>query len=232
MGDPPHPSMDIYSLGVVAYEIISGVLPFSAKHAPHSQLHQKPRPLRTVTAEPVDERVEQLVMRMLQKDPASRHKDMGAVIFELKTVMNMLGFGPGRARRRTRRFSEGPGTAPVAASERTRQTLRAFELSPLPTALLNGDGIIQAANRSMTEFLGRGRRVEGEHIIDPMLLGIYPQFRADLRYIHITDQPYTRRLLVTRPDGIDMELFVHLTPGEKHLREVHMTILTPPHATE
>jgi serine/threonine protein kinase len=76
---------DIYSLGVAAYEMVSGRLPFDAKspiEAVTQRLTQEPRPLRAV-APNVAEDLIAAIQRCLQKDPANRWPDAKSLRFEL-----------------------------------------------------------------------------------------------------------------------------------------------------
>lgn len=93
-GEPPSVLDDIYGLGALAYELLSG-------HPPHYPNFD----LAAVLAEPVPELVptrqiprplHELVMRMLAKDPAARPQSMGEVIDELEQALNAtLLFDPG-----------------------------------------------------------------------------------------------------------------------------------------
>jgi len=64
---------DQYSLGAVAYELVTGVAPFSGSTLTVMQAHVErvPRPIRELCAECPPE-VEAAIMRMLDKDPAAR----------------------------------------------------------------------------------------------------------------------------------------------------------------
>ena len=68
-------STDIYSLGSVLYELLSGKTPFEGEHsyevieAVENQIPPKPS---TVSQYPVPKLLEELCMRCLRKDPASR----------------------------------------------------------------------------------------------------------------------------------------------------------------
>ncbi len=67
------PATDIYALGLVAYEMISGNRPFDA----HFQRLKTPAtPLRKVVPE-IDPSLEVIVLRCLEADPAARFKDAG-----------------------------------------------------------------------------------------------------------------------------------------------------------
>ncbi len=73
-GEPPSPASDVYSLGVMAYEVLSGSLPYSA-HSPQSWMHahrsQTATPLRELRAGVSDDLV-RLIERCLAKEPGAR----------------------------------------------------------------------------------------------------------------------------------------------------------------
>ena len=73
-GQPVGPASDLYSIGVMLYEMLTGYVPFSGDSAVAIALRHvsdPPTPLREVRPD-VHPALEAIVMRALQKDPAAR----------------------------------------------------------------------------------------------------------------------------------------------------------------
>jgi serine/threonine protein kinase len=85
LGKPTTPASDVYSLGVVAYECLTGARPFPGETPAGVALAQV-RDLPPPMGDGARTAVASLVMRMLAKDPADRPESAGALAREALDV--------------------------------------------------------------------------------------------------------------------------------------------------
>ena len=102
-GDPTADHrMDIYAVGLLAYELVTGVSPFtgpSPRETLAAQLTRDPKPLHEISAG-IPRSLSALIMRCLAKDPAQRPQTADEILHELDSMTMPLGFTPdgGKAR--------------------------------------------------------------------------------------------------------------------------------------
>jgi serine/threonine protein kinase len=87
LGQEPSPSSDVYSVGIVLYEMLSGLPAFegdSVVDLMRQQIHEKPPPLSMFVTMP--DSLVSIVHKAIQKDPARRYQSVAAFIDALELV--------------------------------------------------------------------------------------------------------------------------------------------------
>jgi serine/threonine-protein kinase len=90
--------VDIYAVGLLAYELVTGVSPFtgpSPRETLAAQLTRDPKPLHELSAE-VPRTLSTLIMRCLAKDPADRPQTAEEILNELDSMTMPLAVVPVR----------------------------------------------------------------------------------------------------------------------------------------
>ncbi len=204
-GEPASPASDVYGVGILLYELLTGQVPWDGpvQKILSGHLDEQPKAPSRLIEGGLDPAVENLVLHALAKRPAERHKDMAAFIYELKTVMDMLGYGKRRA----------GGAKKIVIEQKTdnrRDELArtAFDACRLPLALLATNGTIVAANPAFAKFvMGVSVEVEGLPVRSTPLASAWSSAEQDIartlagspirRIIEIDIAPSeTRRLLL------------------------------------
>ncbi|HET9625738.1 MAG TPA: serine/threonine-protein kinase [Kofleriaceae bacterium] len=159
-GEPASPASDVYGVGILLYELITGQVPWDGpvQKILAGHLDERAKSPSLLVEGGLDPALETLIFHALAKRPAERHKDMAAFIYELKTVMDMMGFG-----RRTRQ-GQAKRVVIEQRSLNSRDELArvAFDGCRLPLALVTPAGVIATANPAFARFvMGISVEVEG-----------------------------------------------------------------------
>jgi len=74
-GDRVMPATDVYAIGIILYEMLTGTVPFkgnSDQEIARKQLYEHPAPMSDVSPRPIPPELEAIVRRALAKEPAAR----------------------------------------------------------------------------------------------------------------------------------------------------------------
>jgi len=89
-GAQPDPRSDLYSLGIVMYEMVGGRPPFAADNPvaiAYKQVHENPQPLNQIAPD-VPRPYEAIVAKLLAKNPALRYPDGDSLREDLRRFRN------------------------------------------------------------------------------------------------------------------------------------------------
>jgi serine/threonine-protein kinase len=219
-GAPASQASDVYAMGIVFFELLTARLPFVARDV--KEVFKKcltetvPAPSKLID-EPLDERADQIIARATAKDPTKRHPDVPAFMYELRTLMGMLGMDQGGPSRRR-------ALAPDAARERREHDHRVkaaaevFGSVPLPMASVDPAGKVRAANHAFYEFLGAAGDAGGLELRDSALPEVYPTLFEDLETVATRRQPIKR--------------VIYLNEGGDRVIEAAIVLSSAPSAAE
>jgi len=93
-GDRVDKRADIFSLGVLLYEMITGTWPFRGKSTidvRHAVLYDTPKPIAELRRDPLPPRLQQILDRAMSKDPRDRYQKMEEMRDELRHALEEIG---------------------------------------------------------------------------------------------------------------------------------------------
>jgi eukaryotic-like serine/threonine-protein kinase len=91
-GQAPSPASDVYSMGVIIYEMLAGQLPFNANDADElAHMHREVRPVSPRRYNPqITPTLEQIILKVLAKEPSQRYRSAD----QLGRVLRNIGQRP------------------------------------------------------------------------------------------------------------------------------------------
>ncbi|HEX7666908.1 MAG TPA: serine/threonine-protein kinase, partial [Polyangiaceae bacterium] len=122
-GDRVDARTDIYSLGVIMYEMLCGKVPFDRPNSVNilmAHVNDAVPPMRELNPNvEVSPEMEETVMRCMAKDPEQRFKSMDEVLLALKTVVRVNSFAPSQMTGQYGAAASGsfPGAIPSTISQ-------------------------------------------------------------------------------------------------------------------
>jgi eukaryotic-like serine/threonine-protein kinase len=140
LGEPVGPASDLYSLGVVLYEMLTGGLPFTADNSIAvcmKHVNEQPRPPKALNPD-IPEGMNALVLMLLAKHPADRYGSAMELLTDLERVRD--GLPPILAlQARTQPLGQAPRAAIRRVDvSRRRRTSRTLAVAAVAMAALLG----------------------------------------------------------------------------------------------
>ncbi|MGI8775099.1 MAG: protein kinase domain-containing protein [Actinomycetota bacterium] len=172
-GEEPGPAADLYSLGVVTYQLVAGRLPFNEGTdiaTALSHLHRDPPPLRAIRAG-VPRALDAAVMKALAKDPGSRYDSADAMRSALLSAVGSMGTSPTVGYRTPAQLEpprDGDGTPPggflKTEGHRIAPIILLVIAAVIAAALIAGVATQDAGDDDGNRGGGGGNRAAGEAV--------------------------------------------------------------------
>ncbi|MEU2423880.1 serine/threonine-protein kinase [Streptomyces sp. NPDC007851] len=164
MGGAVGPYTDLYALGVLLHELLSGEVPFAGSTALgvlHRHLYEPPVPVRRIRPE-VPEPLESLVLRLLAKDPQHRPASAQEVYEDLASLLPARGTPSGAPLDPTRPFLRPHAPWPDRARTPAPQPAA-------PVAAVPDRPDVATAVDEVKRLLGEGRITQAVDILGAIL---------------------------------------------------------------
>ncbi len=201
-GEPASPASDVYGVGILLYELVTGAVPWDGpvQKILAGHLDEMAKPPSQIIEGGIDPALERLIFHAIEKKPINRHKDMGAFIYELRAVMDMLGISR-RAKAGAPKRVVIEQRVDTKASRRDELARTAFDACRLPLALVTPQGVIEAANPAFAKFvMGVAVEVEGLPVRSTPLANAWQTCEQDLART-LAGNPVRRIIEIDVADG-------------------------------
>ncbi|MEU6354707.1 protein kinase [Streptomyces sp. NPDC047072] len=192
MGGAVGPYTDLYALGVLLHELLSGEVPFAGSTALgvlHRHLYEPPLPVRRLRPE-VPEALEALVLRLLAKDPQHRPASAQDVYEDLALLLPPRGTPTGAPLDPTRPFLRPHAPWPDRARTPAPQPAPA---TPVPAKAEKPD--VARAVDEVKRLLGEGRITQAVDILGAILPAAAEQHGAHSPVVRTLRKQYAATLM-------------------------------------
>lgn len=158
-GDKVDARADIFSTGVLLYEMLTGTWPFRGKSTidvRHAVIYDQPKPLAVARPGATPARLQQILDKALQKEPRNRYQKINELRDELRGILHEVASGV--------QFEEASaprhlgGSSPVSRAMRWLRKLGGASESPTSTPHLSSKQLTDAQEGSMTTIADREKK--------------------------------------------------------------------------
>jgi serine/threonine-protein kinase len=158
-GDRVDTRADIFSTGVLIYEMLTGTWPFRGKSTVdvrHAVIHDQPKALAAARPGPTPARLQQILDKAMQKEPRDRYQKIGELRDDLRKVLHEVASGA--------KFEEATaprhlgGSSPVGRAMRWLRKLGGAGESPTSVPQASSKALTDPQEGSMTTITDREKK--------------------------------------------------------------------------